>query len=256
MGVFNALTARAPITLPPLEQKEGPCNSRTTIRYSLDPAGHQRFGGEPAVRRGGAVDRPGGLFRRPAHRAGGGLPTDACPLPCPTDRPAGGARVVAHDPDPRRTGQSARHTRAVLRAQRGGQQLSLWGSRRASAIALSDGPLFSLTPRELAGVLAHEMAHIAHNDLRVMDLADYVSRLTGLFALAALLLLVFSPHLALQAHLGPSWVRIRRPTALSRHAAETFWQEGPVSSPGAFPVRRSPRWHPGGVWHRPREGNY
>lgn len=130
------------------------------------------------------------------------------------------------------------------------------------------------------------MAHIAHNDLRVMGLADYVSRLAGLFALAgqfallltlpwwlsgvvdihwpALLLLVFSPHLALQAHLGPSWVRthpatdgrIHRPTALSRHAAETFWQEGPVSSPGAFPVRRSPRWHPGGVWHRPREGNY
>lgn len=202
------------------------------------------------------------------------------------------------------------------------------GSRRASAIALSDGLLFSLTPRELAGVLAHETAHIVHDDLRVMGLADYVSRLTGLFALTgqltilltlpwwitgevdihwpAMLLLVFSPHLALLAQLGlsrvrefdadltaarltgdpeglaralgkierasrawqawllpgwgnpePSWLRthpatderIRRLNALSRHTAETLWQEGDVSSPGTSPVRRSPRWHPGGIWH-------
>lgn len=202
------------------------------------------------------------------------------------------------------------------------------GSRRASAIALSDGLLFSLTPRELAGVLAHETAHIAHDDLRVMGLADYVSRLTGLFALTgqfsllltlpwwlagvadihwpALLLLIFSPHLALLAQLGlsrvrefdadltaarltgdpeglaralgkierasrawrawllpgwgnpePSWLRthpstderIRRLIALSRPAEEALWQEGPVSRPDASPVRRSPRWHPGGIWH-------
>lgn len=103
------------------------------------------------------------------------------------------------------------------------------GSRRASAIALSDGLLVSLAPRELAGVLAHETAHIAHDDLRVMGLADYVSRLTGLFALTgqftillslrwwitgevdihwpAMFLLVFSPHLALLAQLGLSRVR-------------------------------------------------
>jgi heat shock protein HtpX len=202
------------------------------------------------------------------------------------------------------------------------------GNRRASAIALSDGLLFSLTPRELAGVLAHETAHIAHNDLRVMGLADYVSRLTGLFALAgqfsilltlpwwlagaidihwpAMLLLVFSPHLALLAQLGlsrvrefdadltaarltgdpeglaralgkiervsrawrawllpgwgnpePSWLRthpatderIRRLLALSRPEAEAPWQAGPLSDPKAPPVRRSPRWHPGGIWH-------
>lgn len=33
---------------------------------------------------------------------------------------------------------------------------------------------------ELAGVLAHEVAHIANEDLRVMGLADSVSRLTSL----------------------------------------------------------------------------
>ncbi|WP_448227663.1 M48 family metalloprotease [Pseudoxanthomonas mexicana] len=53
------------------------------------------------------------------------------------------------------------------------------GGRRA----LTDGLLRRLSPRELAGVLAHEIAHIANEDLRVMGLADSVSRLTSLLAL-------------------------------------------------------------------------
>ncbi len=103
------------------------------------------------------------------------------------------------------------------------------GSPQASAVALTQGLLAQLDPRELAGVLAHEVAHIANGDLKVMGLADYVSRLTGLFALAGqlllivllpgwlagaldvpwlgLLLLAFSPHLALLAQLGLSRVR-------------------------------------------------
>ena len=51
-----------------------------------------------------------------------------------------------------------------------------------ASIALTDGLLRSLSPRELAGVLAHEIAHIANEDLRVMRLADSVSRLTSLLA--------------------------------------------------------------------------
>lgn len=103
------------------------------------------------------------------------------------------------------------------------------GGRQRSAIALTDGLLARLTPRELAGVLAHEIAHIANGDLKVMNLADYVSRLTGMFALVGqvvlilllpawlmgegelpwlgLLVLAFSPHLALLAQLGLSRVR-------------------------------------------------
>jgi heat shock protein HtpX len=103
------------------------------------------------------------------------------------------------------------------------------GQRQQSAIALSDGLLRTLSMREIAGVLAHEIAHIANGDLRVMSLADYVSRLTALFAvvgqvllllalplvlagsveidLLALLLLAVSPHLALLAQLGLSRVR-------------------------------------------------
>lgn len=103
------------------------------------------------------------------------------------------------------------------------------GSRKRSAIALTDGLLRSLTPRELVGVIAHEIAHIAHDDLRVMGLADYISRLTSLLAMAGqvvilfslplllmglatvnwwgLLLLAISPQLALLAQLGLSRVR-------------------------------------------------
>ncbi len=103
------------------------------------------------------------------------------------------------------------------------------GNRNQSAIALTGGLLARLTPREVAAVLAHETAHIAHGDLKVMNLADYVSRLTALFAgmgqillivllpgwlsgqhdlpWMGLLLLAFSPHLARLAQLGLSRVR-------------------------------------------------
>ena len=46
------------------------------------------------------------------------------------------------------------------------------GSKQEASIALTDGLLRSLSPRELAGVLVHEVAHIANEDLRVMGLAD------------------------------------------------------------------------------------
>ena len=57
------------------------------------------------------------------------------------------------------------------------------GSKQEASIALTDGLLRSLSPRELAGVLVHEVAHIANEDLRVMGLADSDRRLTSLLAL-------------------------------------------------------------------------
>jgi heat shock protein HtpX len=53
------------------------------------------------------------------------------------------------------------------------------GRREESAIAITDGLIRALTLRELAGVLAHEVSHIAHEDLRVMAFADMVSRYTS-----------------------------------------------------------------------------
>jgi heat shock protein HtpX len=105
------------------------------------------------------------------------------------------------------------------------------GNRKHSAIALTDGLLSQLSQRELVGVLGHEIAHVANGDLKVMGLADYISRLTNLFSGAgqlmflitlpvmfvegygiefnplALLILIFSPHLAILAQLGLSRVR-------------------------------------------------
>jgi len=103
------------------------------------------------------------------------------------------------------------------------------GSRQHAAIGVSDGMLRTLSPRELAGVLAHEVAHIAHGDLSVMGLADSICRLTHWLSLVGqaslllalpyvllggaeinlwgLLLLALAPYFALLAQLGLSRVR-------------------------------------------------
>ena len=66
------------------------------------------------------------------------------------------------------------------------------GSKQEASIALTDGLLRSLSPRELAGVLVHEVAHIANEDLRVMGLADSNSRLTSLLALMGQIAILLS----------------------------------------------------------------
>lgn len=103
------------------------------------------------------------------------------------------------------------------------------GHRDNAAIALTDGLLRSLSGREVAAVLGHELAHIVHDDLRVMGMADVLSRLTSMAALLGeillilllpwwlvglvelpvlgLALLILSPHLALLTQLGLSRVR-------------------------------------------------
>ena len=47
-----------------------------------------------------------------------------------------------------------------------------------------------LNARELRGVLAHEVAHINHNDIWVMALADVMSRITNLMAITGMFLVV------------------------------------------------------------------
>lgn len=74
------------------------------------------------------------------------------------------------------------------------------GSRDDAAIAVTDGLLRNLNQRELVGVLAHEISHVAHNDLWVIGLADLFTRATGLLSLLGqLLLLVNLPLLAVGA---------------------------------------------------------
>lgn len=56
------------------------------------------------------------------------------------------------------------------------------GRPEDSAIAITDALVRRLTLRELGGVLAHEMSHIAHGDVKVMAFADMVSRYTSIMS--------------------------------------------------------------------------
>ena len=68
------------------------------------------------------------------------------------------------------------------------------GSRENPAIALTDGLLASLEPRELAGVLAHELSHVRARDVWVMTLAAVVGRMTSLMSFfGQMLLLILIP---------------------------------------------------------------
>lgn len=60
------------------------------------------------------------------------------------------------------------------------------GRREDAAVVLTDGMLRDLSFREIVAVLAHEIAHIAHNDLGIMQLADTVSHMTRLMAFVGL----------------------------------------------------------------------
>jgi heat shock protein HtpX len=64
------------------------------------------------------------------------------------------------------------------------------GRRDDAVIALTDGLLRTLSLRELAGVLAHEISHVRNNDLWLMGLADTVGRLTRLMAMLGTILLI------------------------------------------------------------------
>lgn len=93
------------------------------------------------------------------------------------------------------------------------------GSRRDAVIAVSDGLLRNLTPREFAGVLAHEISHIANNDLWIMNLADAMSRATAILANLGMFLLVLNLPLVLMGAVVVPWtlvlVLVLAPSAMS-----------------------------------------
>ncbi|MET0940469.1 MAG: zinc metalloprotease HtpX [Mesorhizobium sp.] len=66
------------------------------------------------------------------------------------------------------------------------------GSRSDSVIAITDALARNLTQRELAGVLAHEISHIAHGDMKVMAFADMVSRFTSVMSTVGILSLILN----------------------------------------------------------------
>ncbi len=72
------------------------------------------------------------------------------------------------------------------------------GDTQRPYIAISEGLLQMLSQRELRGVLAHEIAHIKNRDLKLMNLADSMSRITSMIStLGKLLLFLQFPLLLL-----------------------------------------------------------
>ena len=65
------------------------------------------------------------------------------------------------------------------------------GTRQNAAIAMTEGLLRKLSLRQTAGVLAHEIAHIRNQDLRVMALADALSRTMQVLSWVALAMIVY-----------------------------------------------------------------
>ena len=66
------------------------------------------------------------------------------------------------------------------------------GRRDDAAIAVTDGLVRRMTARELAGVLAHEISHVANEDVKVMAFADMVSRFTSTMATVGMFSLVLN----------------------------------------------------------------
>ena len=71
------------------------------------------------------------------------------------------------------------------------------GGDRNAAIALTDGLMRTMTPRELSGILAHELSHVRYKDTRLMALGDVFSRLTAIMSQIGQLLLLLALPAAL-----------------------------------------------------------
>jgi heat shock protein HtpX len=66
------------------------------------------------------------------------------------------------------------------------------GTQAHAAIGITEGLLRRLSLREVAGVLAHEVSHINNNDLRLMNLADIMTRFVQMLSYVALTLVVLN----------------------------------------------------------------
>jgi heat shock protein HtpX len=71
------------------------------------------------------------------------------------------------------------------------------GTDRDAAVAVTDGLLRTMTKRELAGILAHELSHLRFGDTQLMALGQVFSRLTLTMSQMGQLLLLISLPAAL-----------------------------------------------------------
>ena len=130
-------------------------------------------------------------------------------------------RMVGARPLPREGFEALRRAVAGLAARAGlpaapslyfvsSPQLNAFslGDREAAAIAVTSGLIQRLEPRELIAVLAHELSHIRHDDLRVMALAGVIARMTRTMSLLGLVLLLANVPLLLAEAGSVPWLLI------------------------------------------------
>ena len=82
------------------------------------------------------------------------------------------------------------------------------GKPADAAIALSAGLLEKLDLREITSVLAHEVSHIASNDLWIMGLADTFSRLTQIMSWFGVFLILFNLPAIMAGSASVPWAAI------------------------------------------------
>ncbi|MGZ8157220.1 MAG: zinc metalloprotease HtpX [Methylobacter sp.] len=82
------------------------------------------------------------------------------------------------------------------------------GTSANPAIGLSDALLNSLTMREIVAVLAHEISHIQHNDIRLMTYADVISRITHTLSLTGFFLVFLNLPLYILGMVTISWFAV------------------------------------------------
>lgn len=71
------------------------------------------------------------------------------------------------------------------------------GHNATSAVAVTDGILRMMNPREMNGILAHELAHLMHRDTKVLALADTMSRIASTASRIGFFLMLFSGFFAI-----------------------------------------------------------
>ncbi|MCS6892001.1 MAG: M48 family metalloprotease [Rhodovarius sp.] len=79
------------------------------------------------------------------------------------------------------------------------------GDAERPAIALTQGLLAALPPREVAAVIAHELAHVRHGDLQVMRLAAAAASLTRAMSMLGLISLALLLPAGIFAAPAPPW---------------------------------------------------
>jgi heat shock protein HtpX len=89
------------------------------------------------------------------------------------------------------------------------------GNQQRSAVALSAAACSILSERELRAVLAHEIAHIAADDIGLMRVADILGRITSFVATFGLLLVLFGDLILPQGAMstGVVWFLALAPTS-------------------------------------------